>query len=87
MLGGKVNNPFWSNKVCTRGDEHLTNDKFFVPARGFIGLCIVRERFLKHKSNALTHDPNRVNGVDQSFRIRVEQIALRELDHHKYQLG
>src|SRR2546422_2266974 len=67
--------------------QYLPNMDFAPTGGVLVGLCTLGKCFLEHERNALAHHTLLVDGVDESFGRRFEQVALCESNHPKNHSG
>lgn len=61
--------------------KHSSNLHLAAFACGLIGRIVIGERLLKLESDAFTHYPNSVNGVNKCFSVRTEEITFCFVNH------
>src|SRR5271157_864864 len=84
LLRWEINNPARALEGRILRDEHMPNPNLIVFACVLVGPKIVGKRLFEHQRDAPSHHTNRVNGIDQRFDSRIEDISLEEFHHWKY---
>src|SRR5437867_3314196 len=87
LLGREVDDPARSVIPGPLRHQHLPNMDFAPTGGVLVGLRAVGECFLEHERDALAHHTLLIDGVDEGFCGRFEQVALRESNHPKNQSG
>src|SRR5439155_16156216 len=80
-LGRKVDDVFRMDHPPGREDLHASWLDLAGAAGALVERKVLRERLLELKSDALSHDPDAVDGVHQGFCVCLEKVALCALDH------
>ena len=78
-------NPARASQFADLGDEHLTGMHILGLAGGGVATEVFGKSLLEHQRDALAHHTYGVDGVDQRLGAGLQQIALSERDHQKYQ--
>jgi hypothetical protein len=80
-FGWKVDDKPRMMKPVQVEDQHLAGPKFSTVAGCFISLVVFGKRLAELQRDAAPHNSDTVDGVDERFRVCVENVALLKLNH------
>ena len=80
-LGREVDDVAGTGELTGLEDEHAPRLYGIALAPGNIGLEVLGKGAFELKRDAAPHDPDAVDGVDQSFGFFLEDVTSLVLDH------
>ena len=80
-LGREIDDVFRVRQSARLVHEHLPWLHLMALARSLVRFEVVWKFLLEPKGEAATHDADAVDRVDDGFRVRLEDVACRIVDH------
>ncbi len=81
LFGGEVDDPAGTVQFVRLCNEHLASPDFARLASRCVQAKVVLEPLFEHQRDALAHDADGVDRVDQRLGVSLQEVALRERDH------
>ena len=82
-LGREVDHVTGMGQAAEVVHHHPAGLQLAPVAQGLVSSEILRKGFAELQGDTSSHDPDAVDGVDQSLGVRPQNVASLELDHDR----